>query len=110
MALRKANNGKSPDRTGQCICSARGSNPCFPTIILNLKDMNNHYSPYEDYDEIIPKAVQENLYGRDEDDDCMDDCIDESLARSGTAALVCLLMCTLTLVIFSIGFCITYFK
>ena len=23
--------------------------------------MNNHYNPYEDYDEIIPKDVQQNL-------------------------------------------------
>jgi hypothetical protein len=72
--------------------------------------MNNHYSPYEDYDEIIPREVQESLNEGDKyvvRDDYMSD---EELAENGAAVIVCLFISVLLLIALAIGFCITFFK
>ena len=72
--------------------------------------MNNHYSPYEDYDEIIPREVQESLNEGDKyvvRDDYMSD---EELAENGAAVIVCLFISVLLLIALAVGFCITYFN
>lgn len=72
--------------------------------------MNNHYSPYEDYDEIIPREVQESLNEGDKyvvSDDYMSD---EELAENGAAVIVCLFISVLLLIALAVGFCITFFK
>ena len=72
--------------------------------------MNNHYSPYEDYDEIIPREVQESLNEGDKyvvRDDYMSD---EVLAENGAAVIVCLFISVLLLIALAVGFCITFFK
>ena len=72
--------------------------------------MNNHYSPYEDYDEIIPREVQESLNEGDNyvvRDDYMSD---EELAENGAAVIVCLFISVLLLIALAVGFCITFFK
>lgn len=72
--------------------------------------MNNHYSPYEDYDEIIPREVQESLNEGDKyvvRDDYMSD---EELAENGAAVIVCLFISILLLIALAVGFCITFFK
>lgn len=72
--------------------------------------MNNHYSPYEDYDEIIPREVQESLNEGDKyvvRDDYMSD---EELAENGAAVIVCLFISVLLLIALAVGFCITFFK
>lgn len=72
--------------------------------------MNNHYNPYEDYDEIIPREVQESLNEGDKyvvRDDYMSD---EELAENGAAVIVCLFISVLLLIALAVGFCITFFK
>ena len=72
--------------------------------------MNNHYTPYEDYDEIIPREVQESLNEGDKyvvRDDYMSD---EELAENGAAVIVCLFISVLLLIALAVGFCITFFK
>ena len=72
--------------------------------------MNNHYNPYEDYDEIIPREVQESLNEGDKyvvRDDYMSD---EELAENRAAVIVCLFISVLLLIALAVGFCITFFK
>lgn len=72
--------------------------------------MNNHYSPYEDYDEIIPREVQKSLNEGDKyvvRDDYMSN---EELAENGAAVIVCLFISVLLLIALAVGFCITFFK
>lgn len=72
--------------------------------------MNNHYNPYEDYDEIIPREVQESLNEGDKyvvRDDYMSN---EELAENGAAVIVCLFISVLLLIALAVGFCITFFK
>ena len=72
--------------------------------------MNNHYNPYEDYDEIIPKDVQQNLNGDYRGIVFGDSMSDEELAENKAAIIVFSILFVLLLIVLSVGFCITYFN
>ena len=65
--------------------------------------MSNNYNPYEDYDEIIPKDVQQHLnedYGNVVYGDSMSD---EEFADSGCVIVylfVALILMTLTIIVY----------
>ena len=72
--------------------------------------MNNHYNPYEDYDEIIPKDVQQNLNEDYRGIVFGDSMSDEELAENKAAIITFMIMCVLLLITLSAGICITYFN
>lgn len=65
--------------------------------------MSNNYNPYEDYDEIIPKDVQQGL-NKDYDNVVYGDSMsDEEFADSGCAIVylfVALILMTLTIIVY----------
>ena len=65
--------------------------------------MNNHYNPYEDYDEIIPKDIQPGL-NKDYDNVVYGDSMsDEEFADSGCFIVylfVALILMTLTIIVY----------
>lgn len=61
MALRKAKlSGWPSGKAADCNSAIGGSIPP-PDSNLTIITMSNNYNPYEDYDEIIPKDVQQSL-------------------------------------------------
>jgi dTDP-D-glucose 4,6-dehydratase len=65
--------------------------------------MSNNYNPYEDYDEIIPKDVQQSL-NKDYDNVVYGDSMsDEEFADSGCVIVylfVALILMTLTIIVY----------
>ena len=65
--------------------------------------MSNNYNPYEDYDEIIPKDVQQGL-NKDYDNVVYGDSMsDEEFADSGCVIVylfVALILMTLTIIVY----------